>query len=537
MSAVSVERYDDFTGGLNLRADQFQLARNESPDMRNVEIDPRGGVFARGAMREINTTAISGSWTPQRLFAFQGETPNLVLSTQSKVYKSTGGNFTTLQYSAGNDVTPATLHGACFAQWGKTLYMAMGTAGNGGYKWKTSDTYATALTASGVNPNSWQAYNTPTGGKMPTAQHLVVHANKLFAADTTENSIRYPNRVRWSHENLPEDWLEADYIDFEGGTDGITAISSVAGQLVVFKKNAIFIVYGYDSSDFQVVQLSAKLGALSHECVAVSESGVYFYSHPQGLHYYNGTQIIDLFENLRPIYSNGQINTSETDTITVSYVNRRVWVSLPYSKTTSVDYPSVAFVYDPSIGRGSWIAHQTADGYAPVSGTDFSTSSGGTKYYMCHPNIPRVLEVDMYSEEQDRLGGVNVGFSSYYRTGWIDGRMYSMKKMFRRPDFIMKQVDTQRNVNVKVFHNYEEATGNERKTFNIVLPASSRGMKWGEGRWGEDYWGIVAEGAQIIRGSNLGLARSVQLLFTGPTGYYWGLDSIAYKFNTRKVTG
>ena len=244
-----------------------------------------------------------------------------------------------------------------------------------------------------------------------------------------------------------------------------------------------------------------------------------------------------MFENLRPIYSNGQINTSETDTITVSYVNRRVWVSLPYSKTTSVDYPSVAFVYDPSIGRGSWIAHQTADGYSPISGTDFSTASGGTKYYMCHPNIPRVLEVDMYNEEQDRLGGVNVGFSSYYRTGWIDGRMYSMKKMFRRPDFIMKQVDTQRSVNVKVFHNYEEASGNERKTFNILLPASSRGMLWGEGRWGENYWGIVAEGAQIIRGSNLGLARSVQLLFTGPTGYYWGLDSIAYKFNTRKVTG
>ena len=39
MSNVSVERYDDFTGGLNLRADQFQLARNESPDMLNIEID------------------------------------------------------------------------------------------------------------------------------------------------------------------------------------------------------------------------------------------------------------------------------------------------------------------------------------------------------------------------------------------------------------------------------------------------------------------------------------------------------------------
>lgn len=537
MSSVSVERYDDFTGGLNLRADQFQLARNESPDMLNVEIDPRGGLFLRGAMREINTTAISGTWTPQKLYAFQGDTPNIMLTTQSKVYKSTGTNFSTLQYSAGNDVTPTTQHGACFAQWGKTLYMCMGTSGNGGYKWKTTDTYATALTASGTNPNPWQAYNTPTGGKIPTAEHLLVHANKMFAAYTTENSVVYPNRVRWSHENLPEDWMADDYIDFEGGTDGVTALASVNGQLVVFKKNAIFVVYGYDSTDFQVVQLSAKLGALSHECVAVAEGGVYFYSHPQGLHYYNGTQVVDLFDNLRPMYPNGHISTAETNDITVSYVNRRVWVSLPYSRTTSVNYPSTSFVFDPSIGRGSWVAHRTADGYAPVSGIDFTTSAGGTKYYMCHPNIPRVLEVDMYDEEKDLLGGVETGFTSYYRTGWVDGRSYSMKKMFRRPDIVVKQVDTARTINVKVFHNFEEADGNERKTFNVVLSPAASGMLWGEGRWGSGEWGVAAAGAQVLRGSNLGLARSVQLLFTGPTGYYWGIDSIAYKFNTRKVSG
>jgi len=537
MSAVSVERYDDFTGGLNLRADQFQLARNESPDMLNVEIDPRGGLFTRGAMREINTTAISGSWTPQKLFSFQGATPTIMLTTQSKVYKSTGTNFTTLQYSSGNDVVPTTAHGACFAQWGKVLYMAMGNAGNGGYKWQTTDTYATALTASGTNPNAWQAYNTPTGGKIPTAEHLLVHANKMFAANTKEDAVSYPNRVRWSHENLPEDWLETDYIDFEGGGEGITALASVAGQLVVFKSGAVYVVYGYDSTDFQVVQLSSKLGVTSHEHVAVSESGVYFYSHPNGLYYYNGTQVLDLFENIRAVFPEGYVNQTQVDEISVSYVNRRIWMSMPYSRTTSVDYPSVCFVYDPSISKGAWVAHATADGYGPVGGCDFRKSDGSYMYLMAHPNIPRVMQVDVYAEEKDLFAGVETGFTSYYRTGWVDGRMYSMKKMFRRPDIVVKQVDTARTVNVKVFHNFEEATGNERKTFNISLSPSATGMLWGEGRWGSGYWGVAAAGAQVLKGSNLGLARSVQLLFTGPTGYYWGLDSIAYKFNTRKVTG
>jgi hypothetical protein len=112
-----------------------------------------------------------------------------------------------------------------------------------------------------------------------------------------------------------------------------------------------------------------------------------------------------------------------------------------------------------------------------------------------------------------------------------------MKKMWRRPDFVVKQTDTERAINVKVFHNFEEAVGNERKSFNIQLEASSSGMLWGTGQWDIDEWGVEAAGAQVIRGSNLGLARAVQLLFTGPIGLFWGIDSIAYKFNTRKVTG
>ena len=48
MSQIQISEVSDFTGGLNFRADQFQLASYESPDMLNVEIDPRGGVFSRG---------------------------------------------------------------------------------------------------------------------------------------------------------------------------------------------------------------------------------------------------------------------------------------------------------------------------------------------------------------------------------------------------------------------------------------------------------------------------------------------------------
>jgi hypothetical protein len=59
-----------------------------------------------------------------------------------------------------------------------------------------------------------------------------------------ENSIAYPDRVRWSHEGLPEDWLEDDYIDVKGGGSGINGLAVVQGQLVIFKTNAIYLLVG-----------------------------------------------------------------------------------------------------------------------------------------------------------------------------------------------------------------------------------------------------------------------------------------------------
>jgi hypothetical protein len=540
MSRLAVERYDDFTGGLNLRADQFQLARNESPDMLNVEIDPRGGVFARGAMVRLNTTAVSGAWNPQRLWPFYGDSSVLMLSNSTKLYKSTGGDFSTVQYSAGNDVTAVSSHGACLAQWGDTLYIAIGQAGSGGYKWKTADTYATALSPSGTNPNDWQAYGAPVGGKMPSAEHLCVHANKLFVAHTREAGTVYPDRIRWSHEALPEDWQQDDFIDVKGGGLGVTGMCVVQGQLVIFKQNAIFLLVGTESDNFQLVELSNKLGCSNHHSFAVSEAGVYFWSSPEGVFYYDGTKIVDIFEPLRPIIDLKQLSTASVEPYSVSYMGRRVWIALPYDSSNTVAYPNANFVYDPTIGAaGAWTRFTTHDTRGVVGGTDWTDSSNNNLRVAAHATSAYVLKVDVYEDEADDVTGTATAFASYYRTGWVDGRTYAQKKMFRRPDIVFKQVDSSRTVNVKVYHNYEEATGNERKQFDVTLDSSGSGMLWGVGQWGVGLWGENAEGVQVLAGQNLGFARAVQLLFTGPSSNNsgWGFDSIAYKFNVRKVTG
>lgn len=534
-SNLKLLRQDDFTGGLNLRADQFQLGPNESPSMLNVEIDPRGGLFSRGAMRRINTSAVTaGEWNPERLVPFYGAESYVMLTTgkgavNGSVYYSTGSSFSDLSVPV---ISP---HGAGFAPWGDSLYMVTGGAS---YKWDTSPTpnVLSTLTASGVSGSaSWQNnYTAPVGGFMPIAKHSVTHAGKIFVAGTTETGVPKPNRIRWSHPNSPENWAFDDYIDINDGGNQITGLSVVAGHLVVFKENGVFAIFGYDSDSFQVVEVSRTVGCSNPHSFANSENGVYFFSFPEGLMFYDGTTVRDLFEPLRSMMDLGHLNTQESDEIYVNFVNRRVWLSMPYSTTDSFTYPSVSFVFDASIGRaGAWTMFSTADGKGASGGCTFISDDSTNFHLIVHPTKPQVLRVDLYTQTQDDIEGTSSPFPSRYRTRWQDGGNYSQKKMFRRPDIVAKQTTPNTNLKMNIFRDYEEA--NIIRSYDVGLPESSGGMVWGVSNWGEASWGAPNYGSELINGNNLGLARSVQVEFEGPLARSWGINSYTLKYSPRRI--
>lgn len=541
MAGINIFQQQDFTGGLNLRSDQFQLADNESPKMLNVEIDPRGGVFSRGGMVRINTNPViaSGTWTPQKLTPFYGATPHIMLTTETKVYKSTGSNFSVLQWNnAGvpTDVTANSSHGACLAAWGDTLYIATGTAGAaGGYRWQTGNTYATPLTASGTNPQAWQSYGDVPSGKIPQAEHLCVHANKMFAANTNEGGVAHPNRVRWSHEFIPDNWLQDDYIDISAGGDGIQGMVVANGQLIIFKPNATFLLYGYDSSNFQVIELSSSLGCQNHHAICATDTGVYFYSLGRGLFFTDGNSIVDVFRNVRTLIDLGYVSSASAEGVSVSWIGGRVWLSLPYSTTGTVPVePKINLVFDPTLG--AYTMFETTDGYGVIAGCDFRSSNNTQFRLMIHPTLPRVLDVDKYDVATDNIAGTEVGFNSYYRTKWFDGGTYMQKKMFRRPEIVMKEAEVAQAVNVKVYHDFDEADANWKRQFDIEQPNATTSL-WGVGVWDVSTWSSGVVSSVIKTGKNLGMAKTVQLQFTGQSGQPWGVNSIGYKFNSRRVGG
>ena len=535
MSKINIVRQDDFTGGLNLRADQFQLGQNESPRMLNVEIDPRGGVFSRGAMRRVNTSPIPATWSPQILFPFYGSTNWLMLSTgfvssNGDVHYGDGGNFSALSVPVSSPT------GASFAPWGTSLYMATGK-NTVSYKWNgVNSAGKTAMTENGP---TWQAdYSNPTVGTpyMPKAEHAITHAGKIFVANTYENGTAYPNRIRWSHPNNPENWAFLDFIDINDGGTGITGLAVTSGQLLVFKNKSVFVIFGYDSDTFQVVELSRSIGAPTSHCIATTENGVFFFSYPDGLMFYDGKTISDLFAPLRPAILNSDINPNAVSKIFVNYINRRIWVSVSYSENDTFDYPTASFVFDPSIGRsGAWLQFSTADARGLSGGCDFIKSNGSIIHVGAHATQPYVLQVDMYNNSYDDITGVDYQFESRYRTRWIDAGSYSQLKMFRRPDVVVKQNQSLTNITVTAYANYEEAENSHIKQYALSIPAAGTGMQWGYGVWGTSQWGAPNTGSQVVTGRGIGLARSIQLEFNGPVGTTWGINSYSLKYNPRKV--
>jgi len=553
---VSVAAIEDFTGGLNLRADVFNLGKNESPDMLNVDIDPRGGVQQRDGSSCVNSVDIGGisaaNFAPHKLFHWRVVSPQLIVTANDKIFYATSNTFDVIQNGSSVDVATTNEYGAEFAEWigsQPELYIACGE-GTASHRWDGN--VATALTPSGSG--AWQDdLLSPTTGFMPTADHVASHVDRIWVAATDENGTSYPDRVRWSHPLFPESWRENDYIDVVGGGQGIRALVPFSNHILVFKDRAVFAIHGYNASTFQLVPLTQELGTYSSQTVAVSEQAVYFFSWPDGVFRYDGSSIVDVFQQLRPLIQSGEINKNALDAVHVDWMKRKVFVSLPvgvspddfqnYDGTQiaggiyddeEVKYdgyirPPVAtasFVFDPSVGKGgAWSRYRTADGHAMVGGVDFVFPDGITNGVYIHPYYPKVLKFDP-ALATDCVDDTDTVFDGYYTMGWQDLGQPQARKFWRSPEFIVSRVADEYQLNVDVFHDWN--TFNFDRQFDVDFVSDASGTPDDIESWTENY------GSDTVRGEALGSARAVQIRF-GSSGAKWGVNGVVFRYSFRKV--
>src|SRR5215471_10830839 len=264
----------DFTGGLNLRHNQFQLADNESPDLLNVDIDPRGGFFTRKGWQRWNADDVVDpaveAWRPRNAFvhihADGSQYVNVV--NNSKIYwADSSAVFARL----GTVVAGATPHGADFTPWGDQVYIACGM-----------NNPSVMVQGSGVvtpmTPETWSEIDAPTRSTMPQAEFCAAHAGYLFTASIKEAGANHFARVRWSHPLVPDAWRSDDFLDIDSGGGRITGIMSFRDHLLIFKTNSMWALYGYDDESWQLIKVSLSVGCPAITAATRSETAVYFFS-------------------------------------------------------------------------------------------------------------------------------------------------------------------------------------------------------------------------------------------------------------------
>jgi len=526
----------DFTGGVNLRPETFQLAENELPELLNLEVDPRGGLNTRKSWGYANSTlAVSAgtTWNPRRVVAMRkqnGDRWTYLANAGDTSIRALGpaGTYTSVATDCASDP-----HMADFASWGDLMYAVKGTA-----SMYLDGATATALTACAAA--NWQNDYTAPGATdtFPIADFVATHMGYMFTARTTEDAVKYPNRIRWSHPNNPRRWAQSDYIDIKEGAGRITAIVPWSDRLLIFKPDSVWALFGYDADTWDVANISRTVGAVSRQTVCRNEAAVFFMSWPQGIFFYNGTKVDELSVQVRPVFADNKMDPAYITNSWVAWVDRRLWCSLPYNTIPAPTDAQTVFVWDPTME--CWTMFRGGDANVPGPFVELPDGDRFVAYTRKQRYLIRVNGGSSAATDEVVPGTV-VPFDTRFRTKWVDAGAPTWRKSWRRPDFLLRGLTLDTAVNVQVFHDFDNF--NAERSFQVLYTPDNypaiwtvdadpvkHGFRWGDGT----NFGGSDQTSSVERGGTMGRAGTVQLLCVGNPGVTWGLNGIIFKFVPRR---
>jgi hypothetical protein len=574
----------DFSGGLNTDAGQFNLAKNELPEIEDMDIIGRGGVRRRRAVKLLKLDGETDGFDlcPRSVFGFEATSSNRYVYVVAP--KDVSGVNKLLWYSVnGSDLQPFTsdfglvdnaavagmtaplrsvvADGSVYGVWGfdgavtdRPRPIKITDANSLLVAHNAGPLYEAGCQASGSNFGWTETILTPEPGSLEgivNGKTIAYHYGYLFVGNTIEGNptaVRHPSRVRWSHPDDPERWREDDWIDIEIGKDAdqITAMVPYRDHLLVFKNRSVHAIYGDSPDTFTVVNLSGEFGCVSQEAVVTSPFGVFFFDRLSGLWQWTGSEFRWLFGPLGNLLREQQIPADKRANVHVGWVNNRVWVGVPWVGQSALARART-FIYDPSIGRsGAWTKYSKGFGpFAAVRQVDDSllwvSGCSGTA-------LLQKLEQSGDSDEFT-LDGSGVPEATpirgSFRTPWFD-QVPGAVKQWKRPDIVASSPN-ELNLIVEAFHDYEYEAGNARKTFFVTQEPDGVSLVWEDdlnvatsGQWDVGSWVNEKDRILLARGSNVGRSKAMALRFSTPAGLEvarWSIDGLTVKFREKRVRG
>ena len=524
------EAIENFSGGLNFRTDQFNLQPNESPDLLNVDVDPRGGVKLRNGVTAINTSALGANVEGIASFFTDGGTSQIIANHGTAVVYSTGSNFSTMT-------------GQTARTNGTRMY---GITMNNVFYGVSGDKVSFKWTGSGSGADLGTTLD-GSAGNFPIGQYITFWNNFVWVGKTYESSTYYNSRLRWSNANQPEKWTNTDYVDIDVGERGdvITGLVPLADRLLIFKNNSVHALYGFDSDSFQLTALSRDVGSLALSSPVSTPYGVFFWHDRAGVYLYDGQSFINVFEKLRPAIDNGRI--SFTTPPQLAWFENRLYVSvdmLQYYKSGSQATKRHVLIYDPSIQ--SWtltdIDASTLHVHTPPGGEPIMLGACDSTSSPDHTG--RVFKFEQSNPTDAYDGSTAARLDSHFTTPWLSGKNPVAKKRWGRPQVVLDAASSL-TMQVDVYTNYDKASTS--KTVDINIAGRESSSVWDTATWAEDdesgdankgIWGAESANkiTDVVRVQSLGNAKSVALKINGPSqSSSWEINGIMFTYKPRRL--
>ena len=556
-------RYDeksDFKGGLNLRADQFNIAENESPALLNVDVDPRGGVRRRDAVTKVNSTALDDDIV--NLISHYEEGQNQVLAavataTETKLLwnDDVTGNFDGTVSYGGTDVQFDTTQPPRGVTFNGYTYIV-----NGKFLTSTGHTTYSVVRWSGADGST--ALATPeidgSDGHFPNARYTTTWAEYIWVAYTLESGTTHKNRVRWSKVNDAENWTAADYIDIDIGEDGdhITAIIPDADRLLVFKENSIYAIYGFSSDSFEVRNITRTAGCRDGSQPVAATAGIFFWYAEEGIYLLSYDALAWAFERIKPAmtYDVGQPALTLGTAPSLMWFDERLWVSVDYQSDDNVSGSNQnnrrnVFVWDPSLTEtGAWMRHdinaRSLLAYRPTGDTHLGIAA--TSVITDVAEFNRISKLDQNADVDDYGAGSADEIVSYYQTGWFIGNRPTFPKRWGKTRTVLL-ADNNLRIYMYIYKDYDlsgwvspayykDITGMDSPATWDTDPSGS-----GDGVWDTSEWQAAGTSDRYLfaRWPTVGTAQAISLRFkVSPSVSLrgkWGVTSIIGMYRTRRL--
>lgn len=212
-------------------------------------------------------------------------------------------------------------------------------------------------------------------------QSIFSHGDRLWAAaartpggaDYDTSKIFYTNPGgTTAFTDVATDWQdpvtgESNEFVIGASNDGdfVVGFGRAAGQLVVFKRNAVFVLYGTSPSNYTLRQVRQYTGCVDFRSIVVSEEGTYFASQ-LGYELFDGTTFKKLSNPVEEIWNPLALAGVCSGSVNHAYVvasplpNNYLYVALGTDATTAnaTDGTSHGWLlYRPT---GAWIELTTA---------------------------------------------------------------------------------------------------------------------------------------------------------------------------------